>query len=118
MPTGMRMRPVCEGINPLRDIVEGASHFQQAIAPENFADLPERERTEAMTQVHVLTQMANLRTLPPVAARLAKGKLRLHGWVYHIGSSEILVWNRETHRFGRIDGGEPLHFCPELRLEA
>lgn len=34
MPTGMRMRPVCEGINPLRDIVEGASHFQQAIAPE------------------------------------------------------------------------------------
>lgn len=235
MPTGMRMRPVCEGINPLRDIVEGASHFQQAIAPEareffgnlaagqapkalfvtcsdsrinpflitdtnpgdlfimrnaghivppygaakggaeatvefavvalgvediivcghshcgairglmnpealeqmpavrqwlslaeptraivaeNFADLPERERTEAMTQVHVLTQMANLRTLPPVAARLAKGKLRLHGWVYHIGSSEILVWNREAHRFGRIDGGEPLHFCPELRLEA
>ena len=49
-----------------------------------------------------------------VAARLAKGKLRLHGWVYHIGSSEILVWNRETHRFGRIDGGERLRLEPVI----
>jgi hypothetical protein len=47
---GVRMRPVCEGVNPLR------------------------------------TQMARLRTLPTVAAR--------------------------------IDGGEPLHFCPERRLDA
>jgi len=152
---GMRMRPVCEGINPLRDIVEGASHFQQAIAPEArefFGNLAAGQAPKALfvtcsdsrinpflitdTNPGDLFIMRNAgHIVPPYGAakggaeatvefavvalaRLAKGKLRLHGWVYHIGSSEILVWNRETHRFARIDGGEPLHFCPELRLDA
>ena len=87
-----------------------------AIVRDNFADLPEREHVEVTTQVHVLTTLANLRTLPSVASRLAQGRLRLHGWVYHIGSAEILVWDPAASRFARVDGKEPLHYCPEIRL--
>ncbi len=87
----------------------------RAIVRDNYGNLPERERVEVATQVHVLTQMDNLRTLPCVASRLARGALRLHGWVYHIGSSEILAWSEPQGRFVRLDGAEPLHYCPPLR---
>lgn len=44
---------------------------------------------QALVEQNVRTQIGHLRTHPAVAARLAAGNLRLHGWVYGIGSGSI-----------------------------
>lgn len=44
---------------------------------------------QALVEQNVRTQLGHLRTHPSVAARLAGGTLRLHGWVYGIGSGSI-----------------------------
>jgi carbonic anhydrase len=48
---------------------------------------------------NVLAQLDNLRTLPAVAARLGRGDLRLHGWVYDIGAGEVFAHDPEARRF-------------------
>lgn len=44
---------------------------------------------QALVEQNVRTQIGHLRTHPSVAGRLAAGNLRLHGWVYGIGSGSI-----------------------------
>jgi carbonic anhydrase len=48
---------------------------------------------------NVLVQMQNLRTHPAVARGLACGQVRLHGWVYHIETGEVLAHEGRHHRF-------------------
>jgi carbonic anhydrase len=45
--------------------------------PVRSDDLP-----RAVVEEHVLLQLANLRTYPAVAARLDRGELTLHAWIY------------------------------------
>ncbi len=52
-------------------------------------DLVGEELIQALVEQNVRTQLGHLRTHPSVAARLAAGNLRLHGWVYGIGSGSI-----------------------------
>jgi carbonic anhydrase len=46
---------------------------------------------------NVLYQMANLITFPPVASRLPQ--LRLHGWVYDLESSHLVVYDVNRDQF-------------------
>jgi carbonic anhydrase len=55
------------------------------------------EAVQALVEQNVILQLAHLRTHPSVAARLAEGTLALHGWVYHIETGEIMVFD-ETQR--------------------
>lgn len=50
-------------------------------------------------QENVLAQMENLRTHPSVAAALAGGRLRIHGWIYTIETGEIFSFNPEVGQF-------------------
>jgi carbonic anhydrase len=34
-----------------------------------------------------------------VAARLEQGDLALHGWVYHLGSGSVTVYNEASRKF-------------------
>ena len=43
----------------------------------------------ALTEENVLLQLQHLRTHPGVAAGLATGKIRLHGWIYNIGDGRV-----------------------------
>ncbi len=60
------------------------------------------EYLEAVTKLNVITQLANLRTYPAVAAHLHAGTLRVHGWYYEIPTGKI-----ETH-----DGAPGGDFVP------
>lgn len=48
---------------------------------------------------NVLVQLNHLKTHPAVATRLRRGDLRLHGWVYSIGTGEVWVWDEKQSDF-------------------
>ena len=60
----------------------------------------------ALTERNVIEQLHNLETHPAVAAGLAEGGLRLHGWVYHIGEGVVTACEPGRKEF------TPLHPAP------
>ncbi len=48
---------------------------------------------------NVLQQIQHLRTHPTVAAKLATGKIRIHGWVYDIKSGSVRCSDEHGERF-------------------
>lgn len=48
---------------------------------------------------NVIVQMSNLYTHPSVVQALAEGKVRIWGWVYHIASGEVEVYDPLSERF-------------------
>ena len=65
------------------------------IVKENYPDLCVEEKLLALTGENVVAQLDHLRTHPSVAARIARGELQLHAWVYHIRSGEVHAWDAE-----------------------
>ncbi|MBK8191185.1 MAG: carbonic anhydrase [Vampirovibrionales bacterium] len=59
----------------------------------------EAQRLERCIEINVAVQMHHLETIPSVAARMAAKTLALHGWVYHIESGEIDVYDPLTEGF-------------------
>jgi carbonic anhydrase len=57
---------------------------------------PSAELILALTERNVVEQLKNLRTHPSVAARLDRGDLALHGWVYHIGPGMVTAYDGES----------------------
>lgn len=52
----------------------------------------------ALVEQNVLTQLGHLRTHPSVAARLATGNLKLHGWIYDISSGQVELIDELTRQ--------------------
>ncbi len=50
---------------------------------------------QALVEQNVRLQLANLRTHPAVASRIALGKMEIHGWVYDIGTGAISVFDAQ-----------------------
>jgi carbonic anhydrase len=69
---------------------------------ENYQDCNEGELLNAAIKENVLVQLDNLRTYPAVAARLAKGTLILHAWIYEIESGRILAYDPQQSHFQPI----------------
>ena len=63
----------------------------------------------ALTEQNVLAQLNNLRTHPAVIAGLAKGDLRLHGWVHEIETGKVTVFDPSKRCF------MPLHHIAATR---
>ncbi len=59
----------------------------------------ERERIDSMVRENVIAQLNNLKTHPSVALALARGRLKLHGWVYDIESGSIDALDSTTRQF-------------------
>ena len=57
------------------------------------ADLSPKDKLDLLIRENVVLQLIRLRTHPLVAARLAAGKLELHGWVYDIQGGGVQVWD-------------------------
>jgi carbonic anhydrase len=111
----------------IRDIIVcGHSHcgaMEALLAPERLAGLPEMARwlrhAEATRRIvrdnyphvegralatltveeNVLVQIENLRTHPAVASALARGRVRLHGWVYKIETGEMFAYDAREGQF-------------------
>jgi carbonic anhydrase len=61
-------------------------------------DLQGDAAVEALVEQNVLTQLGHLRTHPSVAAQLARGVLKLHGWIYDIGTGQVELIDELTRQ--------------------
>ncbi|MDX2153850.1 MAG: carbonic anhydrase [Bryobacteraceae bacterium] len=86
------------------------------IVEENYPDLEGQELTHVLAQENVLAQLDNLRTHPSVAARMARGQLNLHGWIYHLHTAEVMAYDGETQHWVPLGPGEIPTAVPHPRL--
>jgi carbonic anhydrase len=69
------------------------------IMREKYRHLSDLSLLTATAQENVLVQLENLRTHPAVAAALAKGELKLHGWMYKIETGEVFAFDPVRGQF-------------------
>jgi carbonic anhydrase len=85
----------------------GHAEATRRILTENYAELTGEELLSVAIQENVLVQLENLRTVPVVAARLASGRLHLHGWVYKIETGEVYAYDPAEAQFMALGQYEP-----------
>ncbi|MGD9645437.1 MAG: carbonic anhydrase [Pirellulales bacterium] len=90
-----------ETVAPLPTVAAWLAHADatRRIIADNYGELAGDRLLRVAIEENVLVQLENLRTLPSVAARLARGDLRLHGWVYQIESGEVLAYDVASGQF-------------------
>jgi carbonic anhydrase len=69
------------------------------VVEENYRHLKGRALQVMTTQENVRIQIEHLQTHPTVAAKLRKGSLGIHGWVYSIATGDIWVYDSKDERF-------------------
>ena len=80
-------------------------------------DPASQEALSCMTEENVVSQLDHLRTQPVVAARLAAGTLRIHGWIYDIAHGEIRAFDAEKGGFRPLLGETTPEATPLPRLQ-
>lgn len=90
----------------------------RAIVRENYAQLEGPPLLSACVQENVLAQIENLKTHPAVAARLASGRLSLHGWVYKIETGEVFAYDPTAGQFTLLNESATSRAVPVNRLSS
>jgi carbonic anhydrase len=90
--------PSVESLPLVKDWLRHAESTRRILV-ENYPDLKGASLLETAIQEHVLMQIENLQTHPCVAAKLQRGLLTLHAWVYGLESGEIHAFCSETSAF-------------------
>jgi carbonic anhydrase len=90
-----------EGLTGLPLVADWLKHAEatRRITQESYPDLSGTDLLNAAIKENVLVQLDNLRTYPVVAARLAKGELAFHAWIYEIESGRILAYDPSLSQF-------------------
>jgi carbonic anhydrase len=90
-----------EDVVEMPAVANWLSHAEatRRIVKENYSHLDEVAKQKAAIEEHVLVQLENLRTHPSVAAKLSKGDLTLHGWVYKIEAGEVYSYSPAQGQF-------------------
>jgi carbonic anhydrase len=98
-----------EKVSRMPNVASWLRHGELArhMVEENYNHLQGEERLRALTKENIVAQLDHLKTHPSVAARLASGKLELHGWLYHIESGEVEAYDAERGSFVRLEGVAP-----------
>lgn len=86
-----------QGLPHVRDWLEHARAAVEVVRQRRGRAGAEHMRE--VTEQNVLLQLQHLRTHPIVAARLAGGRLQLHGWLYEIESGEVLCYDDGADAF-------------------
>lgn len=82
-----------------------------------YPDLSEEAKLHALIGENVIAQLDHLKTHPPVAARLASGKISIHGWVYHIKTGEVEAWDADAGYFVPLVDYNPQSATPKRRVQ-
>ena len=82
---------------------------------ENYPTLPKEEQLHVLIQENAVAQLAHLHTYPCIAARLARGKIQLHAWVYNIKTGEVQAWDSVSHRYVPIEQYTPVRVNSRMR---
>lgn len=87
-----------EGLPLTAKWLENASEARRAVL-ESFSDADPETRLMGAIEANVLAQLENLQSYPVVAEARAEGKLRLHGWVWHIDSGVVRAFDPPSGTF-------------------
>lgn len=85
----------------------GHAESTRRIIAENYGHLSGNALLTAAIEEHVLVQIENLRTHPAVKARVSRGDLKLHGWVYKIETGQVFGYEPESGQFMPVAITEP-----------
>jgi carbonic anhydrase len=90
-------------------VVDWLRHAESTrrIMMEKYADEPKEGLLTNTVKENVLVQLENLRTHPAVAARLATGNLKLHGWVYEFETGRVYAYDPDKEKFLMIQEAQP-----------
>jgi carbonic anhydrase len=77
----------------------GHAEATRRIMKEKYPHLKDNALLTATVEENVLVQLENLRTHPAVAAGLAKGQLKLHGWVYKIETGQVFAYDPQRGQY-------------------
>lgn len=75
------------------------------IVKGTYAHVEGPARLMVAVEENVLVQVEHLRTLPPVAAALSAGTLKVHGWVYKIETGEVFAYDADQAQFLPLKSG-------------
>ena len=94
-----------------------ASAARSIVCEAYLEELPDGDKLKALALENVRVQLDHLKTHPSVAAKLALGQVRLHGWYFEIESGAILALDGATGAFSPIVEGReaPIAFAPAPR---
>ncbi len=96
------------------------SHAAGRIVCEAYpANLDPKSRNQALALENVVVQLNHLRSYPSVAAGLASGRLRLHGWYFAIETGELLAYDGLERRFVALENeeDEPIPVAEQAALK-
>jgi carbonic anhydrase len=94
---------LCADFPTVASWVAKAQAVVERVRERYGSELNSEELLDAVIQENVLMQIDNLRTHPCVAQGLENGTLRLHGWVYSIGTGEMLAYDSGSGSFVACD---------------
>jgi carbonic anhydrase len=94
----------------------GHAESTRRIMKDKYRHLDDGALLTATTEENVLVQIENLRTHPAVAVGLARGQLKLHGWVYKIDTGQVFAYDPERGQFVPITEASPVPLPPSARL--
>jgi carbonic anhydrase len=77
----------------------GHAEATRRILLEKYGDREGGAQLTTAIEENVLVQLENLRTHPAVAAHLASGRVKLHGWVYKIETGEVFSFDPARGQF-------------------
>ena len=88
-------------------VVEMLSHATNVrrVVDAKHPDGDPKSKLKAAVEQNVRAQLDNLKTHPSVAAALAMGKVRLHGWVYTFESGQVHALDEQQDAF--VELGPP-----------
>ncbi len=100
-----------EGLDALPHVKEWLSYSRAAVSvvEQMGSDLSEADKMKMLLEQNVVLQLQHLKTHPAVAARLAKGDLKLHGWVYDIKTGDVSAYDEASNSFVPVDS----HYAAE-----
>jgi carbonic anhydrase len=58
---------------------------------------------EEVIEENVLLQIQHLKTHPSVLAKVATGKLQIHGWIYQIETGDVICYNDTNQQFEPLE---------------
>ena len=90
-----------EQVRSLPTVADWLKHAEttRRIVHENYRHIDGDKLLTATIEENVLVQLEHLKTLPAVAARLARGDIHLHGWVYKIETGDVFAYAPEDGQF-------------------
>lgn len=91
------------------------AEITKRVMRENYKELKGESLMSACVQENVLAQLENLKSHPSVAARLASGRLNLHGWVYKIETGQVFAFDPTAGQFLPLEQAKPDFLRPEPR---